>query len=241
MIVLVIGIGIGEIIPIPIFINLTQTDRLLVGTGIVSSFITFLAVLTALTKEDIQKLWNKPKLEVSFKDGRCIDEITEKEDKSSIHKAKKYETHLLIENRGNIPAKNCELYLEKLVFIDNTIGGNGNELQLNIIPMKWKGKDEYKIHIPVTGKAYISVLEILSPRDKPISLDDTTPQTQALLKIADFNHSDSNHGSWKATFKLYSENTRPKEFVLIVAWNGKWEQRLPEMKKNCISVDLNLI
>lgn len=250
LIVISLGYIIGQFIPwaylhptiVDKTINLNDFyTRLITLTG---TFATLLAVTVALFKEDIRKFWEFAFLQISFRDNNNLCEVLEeaKSDSiNSVNKANKYETFIVVFNSGKLPAKNCELYLERLTFKNDTYTSL-QEIQTTGIALDWWGKNDKTILIPATGKAHIGVFEITSPNSQPVSSEPNEKDGEQKLKPKiRFGNIESpityEHGTWEATFILYSENAKPLEFLLTIKWNGSWEHRLSEMTKKCITIE----
>jgi hypothetical protein len=251
-IILIVGYIIGTIVPLEYLKpNIIQKD---LNSGefytiVINSFsviVTTLAVIVALFKEDIRKYWEFASLDISFKDGKELHEILEDEKTntpSNINKATKYESVILIANKGKLPARNCELYLERLTFKNSQYVSN-QDIPIVGIALEWWGKNERTILIPSTGKAYIGVCEIYPPQDHSFGTSESSPSetsTPIKPKIL-FGNVESpsiyESGTWEAIFVLYSENAKPVKFTIEITWNGEWKHRLADMSKKC--VDLNL-
>jgi hypothetical protein len=111
------------------------------------------------------------------------------------------------------------------------------EYQTTGKPLQWIGKSDPAIIIPSTAQTYISIVEILSPQSEIVASESVSKtQLKPQIKIAGLDIETQNlHANYVCTFMIYSENASPVEFKLDLFWNGKWEQRLAEMK-NCITV-----
>ena len=186
--ILLIGYLVGQFVPFNYLrpqivdktINLNDFyTRLITLTG---TCATLLAVSVALFKEDIRRLWEFALLKISFRDNSFLSEILENEKSdsiSAINKANKYETVLSIFNSGKLPAKSCEIYLERLTFKNDSFTSQ-QEIQTTGIALEWWGKNDKTILIPGTGKAHISVFEITSPNAQTVSSEAT--ETEQKLK-----------------------------------------------------------
>lgn len=237
-----VGYVLGQFLPIdylrPTIVNkdLTLNDLYTRIISVVGTTVTFLAVLVALFKEDIRKIWDKADLSICFRDDNVLHEILDNETSSSNYKAKKYETILLIKNQGSLAAKSCEIYLERLQFKSSTYP-TPQDIPLTGQPLNWHNNSNTAILIPATGKATVSILEIISPESQSVPTEQAgslTPMPK--IKIGDTESpAEYSNGTWIAKFIVYSENARPIEHVVVITWNNRWEYRLAEMSK-CVTI-----
>jgi hypothetical protein len=240
LIVLLAGYTIGQFIPIE-YLKPTITDRGLTINdlytriiSIVGTCVTILAVIVALFKEDIRKIWDKASLEVSFKEDISFNEVLDNETiGNNNYRAKKYETGLTIKNTGSQAAKSCEIFLESLQFQSDEFASH-QEIQLNGKPLRWSNNSNSSILIPATGKAHVSIIEVLSVESQVGNPGDANAgNQQPKIRIGDTeNPSEYTTGKWIAKFKIYSENASPIEHKIQVRWNCRWENRATEMGKH---------
>jgi hypothetical protein len=84
----------------------------------IGSALTFLAILVALLKEELQRLWRRPVLDVSVKTQPpdCHIGLTEYYDSkgSLLAEANCYYLRLWVHNKGNSPATNVQVFATKL-------------------------------------------------------------------------------------------------------------------------------
>lgn len=238
-ILILIGYIVGQYMPIdylrPIVVNreLSINDYYTRIISIVGTFVTFLAIAVALFKEDIRKFWDKASLGISFKEDLSVHEVLDNETVgSSDYRANKYESVLVVSNYGSLAAKNCEIYLEGLQFSGQNFPSPQN-IPLKGNPLKWNSNSNSSILIPMTGKAYVSIVEVLSSDSQVVNAGDIgAASSQPKIRIGDTESpSDFSHGVWKARFKIYSENANPIEHKIQITWNGRWENRITEMNR----------
>lgn len=243
---LVLGYLVGQLIPFdflrPTIITheISMNDYYTRLISILGAAATILATLVALFKEDIKRLYEFAALKIQYKNNDIISEILEQETHESSNQnlaAKKYELIILVENIGKLAAKSCQIYLEHLT-LKNSSYPTPKEFPTTGKPIQWIGKTEPSTIIPSTAKIYVSLIEILSPQAAPITSEDNFAHpAKPQIKIAGIDIAPQyQQGDYNCIFMIYSENARPMEFKLSVTWNGKWEQRLTEMK-NCLTFD----
>ncbi len=239
LLLIIFGYILGQLLPIdclkPNLVNkdISLNDLYSRIIAIFGTTVTFLAVVVALFKEDIRKIWDKADLLICFRDDNVLHEILDNETSSSNYKAKKYESILLIKNQGTLAAKSCEIYLERLQFKSATFP-NLQDIKLTGQPLYWHNNSNTSILIPATGKATVSILEIISPESQSVPTEQAGSSTPLpKLKISDSESpSEFVNGTWIAQFIVYSENARPIEHLVTISWNSKWEHRLSEMSKS---------
>jgi hypothetical protein len=245
---LIFGYLIGQFIPWnllhPVVSNkeITMNDYYTRIVSLIGAAATILATLVALFKEDIKKLYEYASLGIDFKHKDFITEILETETSgnsangNSNLTAKKYEIVINVNNKGKLAARSCQIYLEHLS-LKNSNYPQPKEFQTTGKPLQWIGKTDLNIIIPSTAKSYVSILEILSPESEIVASESTSKsQLKPQIKIAGLDISTQNlNAVYYCIFMIYSENAKPLELKLEINWNGKWEQRLTEMK-NCITV-----
>jgi hypothetical protein len=235
---LTVGYFFGQILPIDflrptiLIKELTIYDLYTCIISVVGTIVTFLAVIVALFKEDIRKIWDKAELIVCFRDENELHEILDNETSSPNYRAKKYETVLLVKNKGSLAAKSCEIYLESLQFKSQTYPSL-QDIALTGQPLNWHNNSNTSILIPATGKATVPIIEIISPESQSVPTEQTANSvTIPKIKIGDTDSPEAySNGTWIAKFIIYSENARPIELIFSITWNNKWEHRLSEMRK----------
>jgi len=203
--------------------------------GFVSAIVTFLAVIVALFKEDIRKIWNYSKLNIASPTENIkeiIPPISDSQtDTSETHlEAQRYESSIEIHNIGNIPSLGAELYLERLTF-----SGPGyttaQVIETSSSPISWSGAEKSSIIIPPDGKKLVKIVELQGPvrQSQPSGELITKPP---VLKIGNVeSESNFNNGKWIGAFVIYSQNEKSSKFEVEIEWNGRWEKRLTEMKR----------
>jgi hypothetical protein len=242
---LIVGYLIGQIIPWDWLhptisdTTITMNDYYTRLISVVGALATLFATFVALFKEDIKKLYEYASLEVMFKDQNILSEVLDIETTTSSTQnisAKKYEVIILINNSGKLAARGCQVYLESISFKHSTFPAP-KDMPITGKPLQWIGKAETSVIIPSKAKGFINLFEILSPKSEIVT-EERSQQADGKAQIAisgsdlfleDFN------GTYKCVFMIYSENTSPVEFELVITWNGNWRQRLTEMK-DCITI-----
>lgn len=231
-----IGYILGQYVPSNLFkpqfedTNLSKGEYYELLVLIISAVITFLAVLVALFKEDIRERWKRPNIVFNLPAKHTIEDIRSTQESGSgieTIKANRYLTRIEIENKGNLPALNSEMYLEKLEFTpwDSTIAQN---IECSSAPLDWKGTESQTIIIPPGGRKIIDIVEISAPEiiSTPNSTQ-TNNKAQLVIGMIE-NEQERTKGKWKAKFGLYAQNHRPVSFEIELEWDGVWKNRYTE-------------
>ena len=237
---LIMGYFIGNYLPIDILKPNFSDDSLTKGeyyrliVSIISAIITFFALFIALFKDDIREQWKRPKIIFELPEQHTIEDTDSSLDSESgaeTIRAKRYVSRIEIQNNGNLPAMNCELYLEKLEFVlnDSTLAQN---IECSSSPLEWNGTDSKTIIIPPGGKKLLDIIEVKAP-EKVSTPDSAKMNNKTQLIIGTIaNEKDQMKGKWKAKFSLYSQNHNPVSFEVEIEWNGLWKNRYSEFGNN---------
>lgn len=251
IIILALGYIVGQFVPMEYFkpniiskeINLNDFYTRLITIGGIMA--TLIATIVALFKEDLRKLWEYAALEIELKDPQNIlSEILDTEssesdddnDSNNSLRAKRYELQIIVKNKGRLPAKNCEIYLESLQF-KNTSYTSYQEITVTGIALDWLGKNQKSILIHPSGKSHITVVELFSQESITDNLGNDSRKECFRIKFGNIESpAKYKTGKWIAIFSIYTENTKPTKYKIELEWNGKWEQRLTEMTSKNIKI-----
>ncbi len=239
----------GVLFPIKLFrpyladIGVTIHDLLTRFFQLLAALATFTSAFVALFKDELRKKFLEvQKINVEFSEPDKISEHSEDEETDE-KKVVKYVCELEFKNQGNVHEKGCEIYIQNII-IKNSI---------NILPIKksysllnWGESSQTKTLIPIKGKVYLNAFTISSPQNIQADSSDASKKEELvktippILKIGDnieLKGNDIKNSEIKIEYLLCFENNPPKEFNLIIKWDGCWENRIPEMK-NKISINL---
>jgi hypothetical protein len=201
-----------------------------------SALVTFLAVCVALFKEDLRKIWEYSKLEVSIPTDNFFEVLNTSSGSPSMVKptvleATNYSCKIQITNSGTVSALGLELSLESLVFSGPSYPAPQN-IETFGLPISWDGKSDTKMNLPPEGKKLVNVLDLTGPKQQssPGGQNMTIPSSLFIAGIK--NSEDHANGKWIGTFAIFSTNSRPVRFQLEIEWNGKWQKRATEMKSS---------
>jgi hypothetical protein len=223
-------------------INSSEYYQLIIKS--ISTLATLLAVIVALFKEDIRKLWVYSKLEVLVPEENFTEVLKQNTgdsentgNSSKLLEANQYSCIVEIINTGRVLATDVEIYLESLAF-------NGQQYKVDqsfeIIPsyIKWDNNSSNKINLPPEGKKRLCIAELFAPKSQVSTTGQNTGKdnvtTPKLIIGGIDNKSEFKNGKWTGVFVLHSSSTKPIRFILEIDWNGQWEKRVIEMKKHLI-------
>nr|WP_314370514.1 hypothetical protein [uncultured Acinetobacter sp.] len=194
---------------------------------VISSLVTVLAMIVALFKEDIRGLFIKPKLDLS-KDNK-LNEVTQRLGQNNVE-AMNYHYTTYVQNTGNIPAKEVEVYLTSLKHKKNN-EQSYKDIEIDSIPLTWKNSESKQIMIPRNSRKSLILFQVLPPSN--VSTPDQPPpnaSNQSQIQIGTNKYSvDVETGEWDVVFSIYADNAKPINIHLTINWNGTWESRLTEM------------
>ncbi|WP_271407394.1 hypothetical protein [Tenacibaculum soleae] len=232
----IIGYLIGNYLPFEMFKpefsnnNLSKGEYYRLIISVFSAIITFCAVFVALFKDDIREQWKRPRIEFCTPTEITVEDLAASLDSESGNdtvKANKYLSRVEVINKGNLPALNAEIYLDKLEFTpkDSEIK---QYIESSSSALDWNGTDSLTIIIPPGGKKLINIVEITPPEIISTPDSEKTKRASNLIIGNIINKKDQTKGKWTATFSLYAQNHKPTNFTVEIIWSGLWKNRLTE-------------
>lgn len=241
LVIAIIAYIIGNWIPLDFLRpNIVETEAnssqfLSIAISSISAFVTFLAVIVALFKEDIRKYWEFSNLKVTIPSNNIVEKLNSQsgtaQSSEDIHlEAQLYHSRIEIINAGNLPAIGAEIYLEKLEF-NNEGYTNTQFIETSGSPLNWNGTDKFSVIIPPGGRKLVDIVELIGPEKQSLPDGEKTTIPSKLIIGNVSNPQDYTKGKWTGTFGIYSQNAKPLRFQVVVEWSGKWEKRLAEMKR----------
>lgn len=194
----------------------------------VGAISTLVAVIVALLKDDILKLWHRPVLDVTLKPFApdCHKIPVKMIDRSTgqvLQTVNSYYLRLWIENKGNIRATKVQVFAAALY--RKHVNGNYNK-EINFLPMnlKWShsqmspfGPEIFADGLsPDMGK-HCDLGHIVQPehnKEASLELDvEVVPNTMShVLHI----------GEYKLELKIASSNCKPITRYIEINFTGKW-------------------
>jgi hypothetical protein len=223
-----------------------------------AAFATFTAAIIALFRDELRRtLLENHNIYIDFSDNtnKLIESEydAELDDKRTI----RYDCDLVFENKGNVHEKSCEVFIQNII-IKDTI--SEKPVRHNHSALKWSARKDSKILIPVKGKVILNLFNITPEEnieETESSIEETKagtaarstekfgssrPQINSILKIQDdieFPNQKLSNKTLTISYLVCFENNKPKEFDILVKWDGKWDNRLHEMQGN-IAIELNI-
>lgn len=241
----------GVLFPIkPIRPNLvdkgvTINDILTRFFQLLAALATFTSAFVALFRDELRrKFLEIQKVNVDFVEFDKLGEyLLNEEGETDEKKVVKYLCELEFKNLGNVHEKGCEIYIQNIC-IKNSIIEKAIKRSYHLL--QWDNSKQTKILIPIKGKVYLTAFTILPPQEIKEDDSDITAQNVTgkelppILKITDnveFKANEIKDAEVRIEYLLCFENNQPKEFTLVVKWDGSWKSRIPEMKDK-ISINL---
>lgn len=225
---LIIGYILGMFLPLTLGVCEVSNEPISKGDyygNVINGFVAFgtcSAVIVALFLDEIRAVFKKVTFDIRLDNEVAIEDV---ENIKGTKKAKRYHNSIQFFNNGNINAQNCELYLEKALFISEN---STTTLNVENAPINWNSGNGI-VYVPYQGKKVLPLFEIVAPQ-KQSTPDGKTDIIPATIKILGLKNIESKAGKWELIYCLYSINSKPQKFKYIVEWNGNWEDRQTEMK-----------
>lgn len=237
----------GNLIPIRFlqpkieFSTIQTADYYSIVVNSISAFVTFLAVIIALFKEDIRKLWEFSKITVTIPSESFFEvlnsSIGNTEDNISRPlEAIKYYCNIEVCNSGNISAMGLEIQLESLTFSSPDFT-TPQMIETSSKSISWNNQNESKINLSPEGRKIISIIELSAPEQQSSPGGNNTTLPSKLNFAGISNNSDFIRGKWVGSFAIFSTNAKPTRFKIEIDWNGRWQSRATEMRSN-LRIDL---
>jgi hypothetical protein len=199
-----------------------------------SSFVTLLAVVVALLKDELKWwLWAKRKISVKQKSQNYL---SEKISSTSIEdvRAEMYEVVIYVINTGSLHIDKCHVSLSELQYLD----ANNYATEVDFISqnLHWYSKKDAVIPLHSKGKGEISLIQIKS-NDAGTVGEGQSQSPKLFIGEVETEMPKDNIPltgiiKWIATFMIYYDTHSPIEYKIEIGWDGKWQNRLTEMKKH---------
>jgi len=203
--------------------------------------LTFLAVLVALLKEELQRLWRRPSLDVSLKTEPpdCHKSKTVYSDPktgSQLEEGDCYYIRLWVHNKGNLPATNIQVFASNLFkeTAPNKFIPVDNFLPMNL---RWAHTREiFRDRIAPKMGRHCDLGHIADPRLKHIHKE-TKPglpedKTALFLDLEVWPYTYVHllqPGSYKMDLIIAADNTSPVKRVVKIMHSGNWFEDEKEM------------
>ena len=222
-------------------------SELIALVGVVA---TILAVAVALFKEEIQRLWRKPVLDVSVKTQQpdChVSMTTYTDSKTGIVMAEGncYYLRLWVHNDGNLPATNVQVFANKLrrETTSKKLTKVGNFLPMNL---RWAHtKEIFRVRIDPKMGHHCDLGHIANPRLKHIHNETRpdVPQDNTILfldlevvPLTLFHLLQS--GYYELELIIAADNRPPIKKVLKIMHNGNWYDEEKDMFEKGVKLEI---
>lgn len=219
--------------------EVTLNDLLTRSFQLIAAIATFISAFVALFRDELRKIFLEiHKLRIDFDENKKLSEETISDPATdNVKRATNYQTTLEFFNEGNIYLKGCELYIENIKSIGK-INIVEKKLMKSSKQVSWNDKKENKILIPIKGRAYHTVMTINSPESRIISQESANSSSSLSspsinISGQEISYIDISEHIITIDYLLCIENSSPRQFQIVIEWNGKWENRLSEMQNNC--------
>ena len=201
----------------------------------IAAVFTLLAVIVALFKEDIRKIWEYSDIQVNLSSAG-FKEIQKKQNENISGNAletirvDQYCCDLHVINKGNITAISNEILIEGITFK----GVNFPKpitVDINQTKLTWIGGDEERVDLPRNTLRKSTILSIHSPESvSPPGETNLNPKSHIIIgKNRIINHG---NGTYEIEFIVSGNNNSPIRYLLALDWNGQWANRKMEMDKH---------
>lgn len=218
-------------------LDITKTE-LAVWVGVV---LTFLAVLVALLKEELQRLWRRPVLDVSVKTqppdchiGKTI--YSDPKTGSVLGEGNCYYLRLWVHNKGNLPATNVQVFASRLFFeaVSKKFIPVDNFLPMNL---RWAHtKEIFRDRIAPKMGRHCDLGHIADPRLKHIHKEtksDVPDDKTVLFLDLEVSPFTLIHllqpGNYKLELIIAADNRSPVKKVVKIMHAGNWFEDEKEM------------
>lgn len=201
------------------------------------SFGTVAAVVVALFMDEIKGVLYHAVIDVGlFDEGDgcgIIESIDENEQTPS---ARHYECSIMLANKGNHAAENCEVKLIGVTYMQKDGARKRELLKSGSCRVNWSS-DEKTTTIYTKEKRRIALFRVY-PQDSNATPDASKKSTKRIDLIGlSLPENCNKNGIWNFSYKVIASQKELCTFTIKVIWDGNWRTRLPEMK-NGLSVNL---
>lgn len=215
-------------------------------TTLVGTVLTFLAIVVALLKEEFQRLWRKPKLNVSIRTALpdCNNVPTRYIQNGNEVTGNCYYLRLWIYNEGNLPATNVQVYANRLLReTNNTFVQLANFLPMNL---RWSHTLElFRERIAPKMGRHCDLGHVADPALKAVHgeqrPDVNANDTLLCLSLESLPNTLVHllgPGRYRLELTIAADNCDPKRKTVIISLTGRWFQTEAEMFTQGISLSI---
>ncbi|WP_338813543.1 hypothetical protein V9L05_19345 [Bernardetia sp. Wsw4-3y2] len=191
---------------------------------------TFTSAFVALFRDELRRIFlEKHDISISFIDEtNKITEITDTEGETDNTVVKEYICRLEFKNTGNVAEKNAEISMQNITtkrVSDNTVKYD--------IPLVWEN-NQTSTRIPIKGCRHFTLFSIASSQELEENDEfDSAPRSNTTIPPKLKLTNDIEYTSeikLEITYLISYDNNRHDEFTISLDWDGKWQNRVLEMK-----------
>lgn len=197
--------------------------------------VTFLTVCVALLKEEIIKFFRHPKI-VVLKDNNCLKEnLSEVEQDGKF--ATRYYYNVRIENSGNVEARNIDIIIVSVKYKNSVVE---NEIPIKNRHICLSDMDSGKILAPsmITEAILFSIENESLVQNVQNESKNNSNNSSCVLRIGNNKIKNEYYqGEIKLSIQVYCDGGYKDTRVIKIKWDGVWEDRLDDIKKNHISIE----
>ena len=172
-----------------------------------------LAVVVALFKEDLTKLWHQPKLEIHMDSNEIMEERGECD-------VDKYYAKFRLQNLGAAISQDTELFLSQIRYVNHN--GIGRSIWDEDINMLWNN-GERRLDIPVKGNKVFEWLQLLPLKRISDSVHGDTLRPMSMILGGMSIPPDCYDGTFNIKFRVSGSNIEPIEITIRLVWDGQWQ------------------
>lgn len=203
--------------------------------NIIGVFFTFLAIVTALFKEDILGMIHKPDLNFKLVDAGISENLepTRAENGKEPLIAKSFDCYVRIENLGNRTACGCRAFISEIKYKNKKEGNYQTIINQENRRMKWMSDDDDE------KKSEVDIPKNISQKIKLFEISEgmTTPSSSfSPVYIINFNGCElpeefSKKGFWEISYYVSFNKGDISKSKISVDWEeGDFEYRAAEMR-----------
>ncbi len=218
--------------------------------SLVGVIATFLAVIVALFKEEIVKIWRRPSVDATL-DLRAPDchktvMTIHNPAKNEVLASDCYYFRMWVKNTGNMPITDVQVFASKLY--QRNSEGRFTKVD-DFTPMNFKWSHTHEIFAqrisPKMGK-HCDMGHIINPQFKPLigeNLPDNPPENTVFAMDLEVKPNTLSHligpGSYRLLIKIAADNCAPRSKTIEFSFNGQWHQDEEQMFENGVQMSMS--
>lgn len=200
----------------------------------VLAIFTFTTIIVALLKEDIIRFLKHPKIYICKNQTNILCEsLADVEQNRKI--AKEYYSSINIENNGNFEARNIDIVITKIMFL-NTVANTEFEIPIENKHIKLKNSDSLLLFPSMTCSGILFSLS--RELNSQTNSSSSNSESSYILKIGE-NIIDKEYqkGEIKLLIQAYCDGGYKDSKILKIKWDGKWKDRLSDISPKHLCIE----